>query len=425
MSKMNEAKLVACHECDLLQWEAQLPEHGTARCRRCDAVLYRSVPATYDRALALTLAAAVLFAIANCFPIVELSVKGAFVETTLLGTIASLWGDGMWPLAALVFVTTILMPSLNIGAVIYLLLPLHMRHSPYRPALALRVLKHVAPWGMIEVLMLAMLVALVKLEHFATVIPGFGIWAFGSVMVLLAAAGVSFNPADIWACTGSVTGSNAESLVSRQTATAPTAARTGVFTCHDCGLVSKPFANFQGGICPRCGAVLHLRKPHSLARTSAFLSAAMILYIPAVLLPVMVTSTVFGTQSDTILSGVVFLWTSGSWVLAIVVFIASVIVPMVKILLLTYLAWSAQLRSSAAPRMRARIYRAVELVGRWSMLDIYVIAILVALVQFGSLATIDAGPGAIAFGAVVVLTMLAALSFDPRLIWDAVEWEGE
>lgn len=422
---MNETRLIACHECDLLQWRSQLSEHGTARCRRCDAVLYRSLPATYDRALAFTLAAAVLFAVANCFSIVELSVQGAFVETTLLGMVASLWHDGMWPLASLVFVTTILTPLLNIAAVLYLLLPMHMGRSPSRPELALRVLRHVAPWAMVEVLMLAMLVALVKLEHFATVVPGFGIWAFGAVMVLLAAAAVSFNPADICTRIGSGPEDHASSLVPRKNEAAPTAARTGLFICDDCGLVSKPFARFQGGICPRCGAVLHHRKPHSLARTWAFLSAAMVLYAPAVLLPFMVTRTMFGTQSDTILSGVASLWTSGSWVLAIVVFIASVLVPMIKILLLTYLAWSTQLRSSVVPRIRTQMHRVLELVGRWSMLDIYVITMLVALVQFGSLATIDAGPGAIAFGAVVVLTMFAALSFDPRLIWDAVEWEGE
>lgn len=425
MSNMNETRLIACHECDLVQCRSPLSERGIARCRRCDAVLYRSLPTTYDRALAFTLAAAVLFAVANCFPIVELSIKGASVETTLLGMVASLWHGGMWPLASLVFVTTILTPWLNIAAVLYLLLPLHMGRSPYRPELALRVLKQVVPWAMVEVLMLAMLVALVRLEHFATVAPGFGIWAFGAVMVLVAAAAVSFNPADMCSRIHREPENHALSRVPGNSETASTAVRTGLFFCDDCGLVSKPFAHFQSGICPRCRAVVHLRKPHSLARTWAFLSAAMVLYIPAVRLPIMVTRTVFGAQSDTILSGVATLWTSGSWVLAIVVFIASVLVPMMKILLLSYLAWSTHLRSSVVPRIRTRVYRVLELIGRWSMLDIYVITMLVALLQFGSLATVDAGPGAIAFGAVVVLTMLAALSFDPRHIWDAVEWEGE
>lgn len=422
---MNEARLIACHECDLLQWRAPLFERGTARCQRCDAALYRSLPATYDRALAFTLAAAVLFAIANCFPIIGLRINGALVETTLFEAVSSLYADGMWPVAGLVLVTTILMPALNIAAVIYLLLPLHIGGLPQRPEIVLRVLRHVAPWGMIEVLMLAMLVALVKLQHFATVVPGIAIWAFGAVMVLLAAAAVSFNPRDIWARIESMPGVVVVSHALQAGANAATAARAGLFACHDCGLLSKPLGHAGGGICPRCSAVLHLRKPNSLARTWAFLLAAMVLYIPAILLPVMVTSTLFSAQSDTILSGVVFLWTSGSWVLATIVFIASIVVPMLKILSLAYLAWSTQLRSSHMPRKRTRIYRCVELVGRWSMLDIYVITILVALVQFGSVATIDAGPGAIAFGAVVVLTMFAALSFDPRLIWDAVELDGE
>ncbi|MFM0302219.1 paraquat-inducible protein A [Paraburkholderia sediminicola] len=421
---MNEARLIACHECDLLQWKAPLFERGTARCQRCGAALYRSLPATYDRALAFTLAAGMLFVIANCFPIIGLWVNGVLVETTLFEAVSSLYADGMWPVAGLVLVTTILMPALNIAAVIYLLLPLHIGGLPQRPEIVLRVLRHVAPWGMIEVLMLAMLVALVKLQHFATVVPGIAIWTFGAVMVLLAAAAVSFNPRDIWARIESVPGVVASHAL-KASADVATAARAGLFVCHDCGLLSKPLGHVRGGICPRCGAVLHLRKPNSLARTWAFLLAAIVLYIPAVLLPVMVTSTLFSAQSDTILSGVVFLWTSGSWVLATIVFIASIVVPMLKILSLAYLAWSTQLRSSRMPRKRTRIYRCVELVGRWSMLDIYVITILVALVQFGSVATIDAGPGAIAFGAVVVLTMFAALSFDPRLIWDAVELDGE
>jgi len=288
------------------------------------------------------------------------------------------------------------------------------------------VLRHIAPWGMIEVLMLGLLVALVKLQHIASVVPGVAIWAFGAVMVLLAAAAVTFNQREIWARIGSARNDGAVSCgVNSSSSATATAARAGLFICHNCDLLSKPLAHVHDAICQRCGATLHPRKPDSLKRTWAFIVAAMILYIPAVLLPVMVTSTLFGAQSDTILSGVVYLWNTGSWLLAAIVFIASVVVPMLKILSLIYLAWTTQLRSPLIPRERTRIYRMVEFVGRWSMLDIYVITILVALVQFGSVASIEAGPGAIAFGAVVVLTMFAALSFDPRLIWDAVELESE
>jgi paraquat-inducible protein A len=137
----------------------------------------------------------------------------------------------------------------------------------------------------------------------------------------------------------------------------------------------------------------------------------------------METSSLFGAEKDTILSGVVFLWHSGSWDLALVVFIASIVVPLLKLMALTVLLVSVQRRSVWRPVQRARLYRLVELVGRWSMLDIYVVTVLAALVQIGSLATIKAGPAILPFSAVVVLTMFAAQQFDPRLIWDPLQKE--
>lgn len=201
---------------------------------------------------------------------------------------------------------------------------------------------------------------------------------------------------------------------------APTAARLGLLACDVCRLVSRAPAPGGDAHCPRCSATLHARKPASLARTWAFLIAAMILYVPANTLPIMDTSSLFGTQRDTILSGIAFLWASGSFVLALLVFFASVVVPLAKMLALTVLAASVQLRAAWHPRTRTRLYRVIEFVGRWSMLDIYVVTMLVALVQVNTVAAIHAGPGAAAFGAVVVLTMFAAASFDPRLIWDAL-----
>jgi paraquat-inducible protein A len=204
---------------------------------------------------------------------------------------------------------------------------------------------------------------------------------------------------------------------------AATAARRGLLACHVCSLVSQADGGPDAACCPRCGATLHIRKPDSIVRTWAFLLAAMILYIPANVLPVTDTHTLVGAETDTIMAGVVFLWTSGSWPLAVVVFVASIMVPMLKIIALMLLLVSVQKRSVWQPAQRTRLYRLVELVGRWSMLDIYVITFLVALVQLRALATIRAGPAAACFGAVVVLTMCATMSFDPRLIWDPVEDE--
>jgi paraquat-inducible protein A len=209
--------------------------------------------------------------------------------------------------------------------------------------------------------------------------------------------------------------------MSRPAASAVSAAGLGLLSCHVCGQLARASDGAHGACCPRCASPLHFRKPDSISRTWALLIAAMILYVPANLLPMMKTSSLFGTQSDTIMSGVVYFWTSGSWYLALIIFFASIMVPLLKMIALVVLLVSVQRRSHWQREQRARLYRLVEFVGRWSMLDIYVVAVIVALVQLKALATIDAGPGAIAFGSVVVLTMFAAMTFDPRLIWDSLE----
>ncbi|KAE8754827.1 MULTISPECIES: paraquat-inducible protein A [Paraburkholderia] len=422
-NEANEAgpiPLVACHECDLLQRESAVPPDGTLRCCRCHAELYRAHPDSTDRALAFTLTCVVLFFISNLYPIVGLAVNGDLVETTLLGAVRVLYKDGMWPIAGLVLATTFLMPLMQMTAMAYLLVPLQLNRRPYHADFVFRLMHLAQPWGMTEVLILGMLVALVKLAHIASVVPGVALWSFGALMLLLAAAGSAFDPHALWRRMGSFDDA-ASKTEADAAASAHTALRCGLLSCHSCGLLVKSTAHVHGAACPRCGAHLHARKPDSIARTWAFLIAAIVLYIPANALPVMNTSSLFGSEKDTILSGVVYLWTSGSWPLAAVVFIASIAVPMLKILALMYLVISTQRRSVMLLQQRTRIYRLVELVGRWSMLDIYVITILVALVQFNALATIQAGPAAVAFGSVVVLTMFAAMSFDPRLIWDAME----
>jgi len=196
--------------------------------------------------------------------------------------------------------------------------------------------------------------------------------------------------------------------------------QAGLTVCRGCLLICR-IGNRSEMPCPRCAGLVHVRAPRSLERTSAYLVAAAILYIPANVLPVMHSSSLLVSQDDTILSGVVYLVRSGSWPLGLLVFFASVMVPLLKILALGFLIWMSARRSHAHVLARARLYRVVEFVGRWSMLDIFAVTLLVALVRMGKLASVLPGPGALAFAAVVVLTLLAAHSFDPRLIWDPAD----
>lgn len=194
----------------------------------------------------------------------------------------------------------------------------------------------------------------------------------------------------------------------------PVAAERGLAACHTCGKLS-PVAL---GCCPRCGAHLHLRKPGSLARTLSLLIGAVIFYIPAMALPVMEVSGLGGAEKSTILSGVVTFWRMGSYPVAIIIFTASVLIPFLKIAALVWLCLAAFGKVGGNLRHLSVTYHLTELVGRWSMVDVFVVAILACLVRLGSLMTITPGPAAISFAMVVILTMFSAMSFDPRLLWD-------
>jgi paraquat-inducible protein A len=206
------------------------------------------------------------------------------------------------------------------------------------------------------------------------------------------------------------------------TQTVKTAKNSGLVGCHSCHLLCRAAVAHAEMSCPRCGARMHVRKPNSISRTWALVLAAFIFYIPANLLPITTVVSLGKAQSDTIMSGVIYFIKSGMWPIALVIFVASVFVPLLKLLALSFLLISVRKKSVWRQKDRTQLYRITEIVGRWSMIDIFVVTILVALVSMGSLATIYAGPGALFFSAVVVITMFAAMSFDPRLIWDTEEF---
>ena len=200
-----------------------------------------------------------------------------------------------------------------------------------------------------------------------------------------------------------------------------TGRRLGLYGCPTCGRVSRRLCAQPGDgaevHCPRCDTPLHHHHPHSLQRTWAFTLAAALLYLPANLLPIMTTRSVLGTESHTLLGGIRELWLAGDWHLAAIVFVASIAVPILKLAIIVLLAGTAQRRSRWRSLERARLYRLVEAVGHWSMLDVFVVVLLVGMIHFGPVAGVQPGAGLLAFGAVVVLTLLASASFDPRLLW--------
>lgn len=203
-------------------------------------------------------------------------------------------------------------------------------------------------------------------------------------------------------------------------AAAASALEQGLQSCEGCGLLSRPLPGDEAAHCPRCGEGVEFRKRQSIQRTWAFLIAAAACYVPANLLPVLTTSTAAGSESDTILQGVVLLWSPTGWPLSLIVLVASIVIPSAKILALGYLLVTVQRGSIDNSGQRVRLYRMVDLIGRWSMVDVFVDTFTAALVQLPPLMSVAPAPGLLFFAAVVVMTMLAVESFDPRLIWDSL-----
>lgn len=421
---MQRNDLISCHDCGLLYLRRPLAPRQKARCGRCGAVLYRGAPPRLNRIAAITLGAIIVFLIAQFFPIVQLDVNGYTVSATLLGAIRVLWQEQMHAVAVSVLLFTFVFPAIELGALLYVTLALRAGFQPPGFHRLLRAVRKARQWGMTEVLMIGILITLIKMTSLAKVVAQPGLFAFAALTLLLTVV-VSFDPRALWLMADGLAAQGRpkpEGPVRYRALQGPAAP----LACHACGLVAADHgASGKGPAprqhCARCDSTLHRRLPDSIGRTWALLLGAAILYVPANLLPVMYTHSLFGKEDDTIISGVVYFWTSGSPALAAIIFIASIVVPVAKLAALALLAYTAQRGSRWRPRQRTVLYRLVEFVGRWSMLDIFVITLTVGLVRFSSLAVITAGPGALAFCAVVVLTMLASMQFDPRLIWDAVD----
>ena len=296
--------LVACSDCDLLQRIPVLPPGGTARCPRCGHTLASDKPDSLERTLALTLAAAIVFLIANVTPLMGLSAVGRQASTTILGGALEMWLQGNEITAVLVAFCTVIAPAVHIGFMLTVLLAVRRPPAPSWVGTLLRWLELQQPWAMVEVMMLGILVALIKIAELATVIPGIGMFAVGALMALIAAMTVSFDPREVWTRIRWANGQLPPSATSPESARLDggatmstvsignlTGIKLGLVSCEACGLLSRPADVDEPGHCPRCGEELALRRNNSIQRTWALIIAAAICYIPANLLPVMNTTT--------------------------------------------------------------------------------------------------------------------------------------
>ena len=407
--------LISCEHCASIFRRHELKPGETATCARCGTILWRYSGISLSGWLALTLAALAVFLTANAYPVISMSVRGMTRDASLLDAVAMTWRQGYVATALMTGLAGFALPLLQLCVLLWVLWPLARGREPRGLRGAMRVLGALRPWCMVPVFLLGVLVSVVKLAGMASVSPAPGLYAFGALTVLLTILD-RLSPHAVW-------------RYAEQAGVVPVhvprrAAGQVLTGCHVCGQVqalpaSAAEADAAHHHCVRCRAVVHYRKPNSLGRTWALLLAAAVLYIPANVLPIMnINSLLFGDSGHTILGGVVELWHTGSWDIALIVFVASIVVPLTKILALVTLAGAVQWGSRLNLRPRTRLYEMIEFIGQWSMLDVFVVILLSALAHFQGIMEISAGPAAGAFGLVVILTMLAAMSFDPRSAWD-------
>ena len=400
--------LLPCPQCDLVLAVAAPAPGEWVRCPRCRHPLARHT--VNDQASpALAACALILLGVALAFPYIRFEKNGVSDQMTLLDAATQLAAFHHPALAVIVFATIVVVPACFLVAVLWVHASLARSAPLPGTALLVRALPRWRPWMMADVFAIAALVSLIKIAGLAQVSLKPGFWAFSGFALALLITVQRLHPLTLWVRLAGRPQTPTDAEAGR------TAAEQGLVGCEQCGQLQHADTHHH---CRRCGGALHRRRPVSLQRTWALLTAATLFCFPAHLYPIMATTSLGNTQPSTIISGVLQFLSHGDWPIALIIFTASVLVPFGKIMALAWLCLATQRTKPLDMAAQMRLYRITEWVGRWSMIDVFVVAIVVALVRLGNLMSITPGPGGVAFAAVVVLTMLAAFSFDPRLLWD-------
>jgi len=373
----------------------------TAVCRRCDGTLAGPATGRVDAPLALAGAALVLLVPALIWPLMTVSSLGAVRQCWLQTCVTALWDQGFGSLAAVVAAFSIILPCMYLAALVFTLFSLRLRVGVPLGRL-FRWVQNLRPWMMIEVYLVGGFVAYSRIKVVSTIEIDIGGWCLLAASLLFLLALTQLDARTVW-----------EALPVR----ADTRKGGKTIACTVCDLVVT--GTEEGRKCPRCANTLYVRKPDALRRTTALVVAGYLLYVPANVIPVLTTVRLGRADENTILSGVLELVQNDLWPLAIIVFSASIILPLLKLFGLTWMLLATRLRSPRLLVGRTRFYRMIDVVGRWSNIDVFAVSVLIAALRFGALTEVHAGSGLVAFAAVVIITMVATTAFDTRLMWDA------
>jgi paraquat-inducible protein A len=411
-----------CVQCGLICTLPRMRPELVADCPRCSHTLWRMRRRPFEFPIACGLAALLFYIYAIIAPFLEITAYGRFSQARMETGPVQLSVQGYEWVAALVLGVSVILPGVKLGLMLTTLIGLRGRLLPPRwLKILFRWYAPIGPWAMVDVYLLGFLVAYTRLAAIAQVQLDTAVYSLAGLMISMAAADAALDDEAVWRAL--------DEAEQNQTATptspaplAPPAQGAAHIGCHGCGLVNL---GQPGERCARCRTTLRTRKTNSIARSWAFLIAAAALYIPANIYPVFEYTQLAQTQPFTIMSGIAELLGYGLWPLALLVFLASITIPLMKLLTLGYMLINTQRGSDEHLAGRTTAFRIIDFIGRWSMIDVFMISILVALVRFGQFANIQADTGAPCFAAVVVLTMFAVEAFDPRLMWDVVRKQGQ
>lgn len=408
-SVVQDTELVLCRYCDLLQTIPHLHPGEEAFCCRCNHRLDSRQIQPVIRPILYAASALLMLLLANLFPFVSMYAAGNRSEMSFFDTSSVLFSQHYQWLAILVWLFIQAIPAFCMAAVIYLKLGM-LYPLPARMWIA-RVLYMLKPWSMVDIFLMGLIISFVKLVASSDISLGSSFWAFCLFCLFHLQTFRVIDRHEIWSKIAPdpkpvLSAIPGQSGLSQQ-----------LKLCHCCTAL-VPSAQKH---CGRCHSVVYARIPFSVQKTLALLFTACVLYIPANTLPIMRTVSFGDTIDSTIISGFILMWQDGAYPVAIIILIASVIVPIAKILVMLWLCYLTRLTYYQRQSFSTRIYRLVDWVGRWSMVDVLVVAIMAALVRFDLLMSVYPGVGALVFAIVVITTMLAALSFDPRLLWDRTQ----
>ncbi|MBB1315651.1 paraquat-inducible protein A [Aliivibrio sp. SR45-2] len=403
---MEDAKFRRCHGCDLVVEVAKVDKKQNAHCPRCNTQLYRGNRISLNSDLAIAIAALLLFIPSHFFPLVTIKLFGVMIPATLPSGSITLMSEGFPMLGLLILFCSSIAPLLVCSSVVAAHLALRKKwFNLFR--ISVTTVQHLKNWMMLDVLLVSLAIACFKIQDHADIFVGSGLYGLILLQFVTSLLLTHVSARRYW---------RAWQRKNQTKIEAPITDPLNSIHCEHCH-----FTQQHGTHCVRCKRAIHKRKPKSIQKTWAYLIAASIFIIPANIISISILLTNGKRLEDTIFSGVAGLIQSDMYGIAIIIFVASIIVPVAKILGLGYLLLCIQFKRTIFHRQRMSIYVAVKLIGKWSVMDLFVISIMMTLIDRGQILDFTPGMGAVAFGLVVVFTMLAVESFDSRLIWDNYE----